>query len=158
LEIENGKFARMRSMVLMILVSGLMVTGTELMLHEHFEDSWQLVPLGLIAIALLTFAWHGLMPGPASVRAIQAVMTLCVAAGFTGIVLHYRANAEFARELDPSATDFALFKQAMMGGAPALAPGAMIMLGLLGLVYAHRHPRLTAAASETVMRRQEWDV
>jgi hypothetical protein len=54
--------------------------------------------------------------------------------------LHYRANQKFELEADPNMTGFALFSKVMTGAAPALAPGAMIQLGLLGLVYTFRHP------------------
>jgi hypothetical protein len=40
---------------------------------------------------------------------------------------------------------FELFRDAMMGATPALAPGSMTQLGLLGLIYAYRHPRLQDA-------------
>jgi hypothetical protein len=41
-----------------------------------------------------------------------------------------------------------LLSKAMTGAAPALAPGAMIQLGLLGLVYTFRHPALGHESKE----------
>jgi hypothetical protein len=35
----------------------------------------------------------------------------------------------------PALTGVALFREAMMGATPALAPGSMSMFGLLGLLY-----------------------
>jgi len=37
---------------------------------------------------------------------------------------------------------FELFKESMMGATPALAPGMMAHLGLLGLALTYRHPLL----------------
>jgi len=143
-------------MLLFILVLGLAGTGTELVLLQHYEDGWQLVPLFLIALALLTLLWHALARDPASVRAIQAVMALFLVSGIAGVWFHHQANSEFELELDPSLAGLQLFKESMSGATPVLAPGTMIELGLIGLVYTYRHPRLSAA-NTTEVRRHEWD-
>jgi hypothetical protein len=70
-------------------------------------------------------------------------MLLFVLSGATGIVLHCRAKIEFKREVDPSLGGVGLFWEAMKSQAPpALAPGVMIQMGLLGLAYIYRHPGL----------------
>jgi hypothetical protein len=43
----------------------------------------------------------------------------------------------------PSRSGFELFREAMMGATPALAPGSMIQIALIGLAYSYRHPRLS---------------
>ena len=132
----------MRRMLLFILVLGILGTGAELLLIGHYEDPWQIAPLGLFAAGLVAVAWQGVSRGPAGVRALQIVMALFVASGGLGVYLHYAGNIEFERELDPEVSGFALFKEAMRGATPALAPGTMVLLGLIGLVYTHEHPRL----------------
>jgi hypothetical protein len=75
----------------------------------------------------------------ASRRALQVVLSLQVAAGLTGVVIHARANAEFQQELDPSLSGWPLWWKTLQAKAPpALAPGVLAQLGLLGLVYAAR--------------------
>lgn len=135
-------FLEVRRMLLFILVLGLAGTATELLLLEHYEDTWQIVPLALIAAALAILVWHALTRGPGSVRALQALMVLFVAGGAIGVGLHYQANTEFELEANPALTGFQLFKESMAGAMPTLAPGTMIELGLVGLVYTFRHPRL----------------
>ncbi len=130
-------------MLLFILVLGIVGTGAELLLIGHYEDPWQIAPLGLFAAGLVAVAWQGVSRSPASIRALQTVMALFVASGALGVYLHYAGNIEFERELDPDLSGFALFKEAMRGATPALAPGTMVLLGLIGLVYAHEHPRLS---------------
>jgi NO-binding membrane sensor protein with MHYT domain len=130
-----------RRMLLFILVLGLVGTGAELVLLEHYGDPWQVTPLALIGVALLVLAWHTVTRGPASIRALQAVMTLFLAAGVVGVWLHYKGNTEFELEADPTLTGFQLFKESLAGAMPTLAPGTMIELGLIGLVYSYRHPR-----------------
>ena len=85
--------------------------------------------------------WHVLTRGPASVLALDSVMVLFIAAGALGMYYHYAASVEFQREVDPSLTGTALFWKALAAKTPpALAPGAMAQLGLIGLAYTFRHP------------------
>jgi hypothetical protein len=131
-----------RRLVLFVLLLGLIGTGTELLLLEHYEDTWQLAPLVLIALALVALAAHALLRRASSMVAIQIVMVLAVASGAIGVGLHYTGNAEFEREMYPSIAGFELFSKSMTGATPALAPGTMTLLGLLGLIYTYRHPSL----------------
>jgi hypothetical protein len=144
-----------RRFLLIILVLAMAGTAAELVLLQHYEDWWQIVPLALIALALLVLVWHGMTRGAASVRGFQVVMAMFVFSGAIGMGLHHTANAEFEREADPSLSGFQLFREALSGATPALAPGTMVQFGLLGLLYTYRHPRLDAAERET--RREEWD-
>ena len=130
-----------RRVLLAILIIGLAGTATELLLLDHDEEAIQLVPLALIVIAFVAIVWHTLDQGSASVRLLQIVMVLFIVAGVLGMVLHYRANVDFQREVDPSIAGWALFIKAVKAKAPpALAPGTMAQLGLLGLAYAYRYP------------------
>jgi hypothetical protein len=70
-------------------------------------------------------------------------MALCLIAGALGVYLHYRGNVEFELEREPTLSGLALLWEAVRGATPALAPGALAQLGLLGLLYAHRHPLLS---------------
>jgi hypothetical protein len=136
--------ARVRQFVLALLVLGLAGTATELLALAHYEDSWQLVPFVLIALALIVVAWHLYDRSAASVRMLRLVMGCFIVAGIAGIILHYRGNLEFQLEIDPSQDHWTLFKKIIRAKAPpALAPGVMAQLGLLGLTYAFRHPALS---------------
>lgn len=75
----------------------------------------------------------------AATRLFQVAMVVQIAAGAAGSVLHYRANMEFKLEMDPSMRGFELFSSVMQAKAPpALAPGTMALLGLLGLASTFR--------------------
>ena len=113
------------------------------MLLNHHEDFKQAIPLGLVAAALAALAWHAAASSRASVRAVQAVMFLFVLAGLVGVALHFQSTLEFQREIDPSLRGFELVMKALRAKAPpALAPGVMIQLGLIGLAFTYRHPAL----------------
>jgi len=127
-------------MVLGVFVLGLLGTGGELLFLGHTVGMNQLTPLVLMVMSMLVLGWHGLERKSASLRTFQITMVLFVAAGFLGTGFHYWANEEFELEGDPNQQGMALFARVMGGAAPALAPGAMVQLGLLGLIYTFRHP------------------
>jgi len=132
-----------RVMLLVIFSLGLVGTGAELLLLQHTKTLWELIPLALIGLTLLILSWHVTSQRPASVRALQGTMVVFLIAGFAGLLLHYQSNAEFKLESNSSLEGWALFWAALSGKAPpALAPGSMIQLGLLGLAYAYHHPAL----------------
>ena len=124
-----------RRVTLFILVLAMVGILAELLLIEHFEDSWQILPLALLMIGFAALAWHARASSIASARTLRAVMTLFVLAGSLGIFLHYQGNVESELERNPGASRWALFREAVQGATPALAPGVMVQLGLLGLLY-----------------------
>ena len=131
-----------RRLLLLVLAMGIVGTGLELLLLEHFEDAWQWAPLVLMGLALPILAWYAAAPGRVTVLTIRATMTLFLLSGIVGMILHYRGNVEFELEMSPEQGGWVLFRESMMGATPALAPGAMVLLGLLGLVATYRHPAL----------------
>ena len=72
-----------------------------------------------------------------------------VVSGLIGLWQHYQGNVEFEREMYPDLGGLELVVKALHGAFPALAPGTMIQLGLLGMAYTFRHPGLARAASES---------
>jgi len=138
-----------RPFLLAILLLGMLGTAAELLLLGHDEEAPQLIPLAGIAVAVAVIAWHAVDRRAASVRALQLTMLLLVGAGVAGVVLHLRGSMEFQLETDASLGGWQLFWKAMRAkNPPALAPGIMAQLGLLGLAYAHRHPALGVTRSE----------
>jgi hypothetical protein len=141
-----------RRILLGVLLIGLAGMGLELLLLKHDEEATQLIPLVLIALAFLVIAWHEAQRSAASLVAFQITMALFIAAGLVGSYLHYQANVEFQREVDPSIAGRALFWKAMTAKTPpALAPGSMVQLGLVGLAYAFRYPLRQGRASARQM-------
>jgi hypothetical protein len=125
-----------RRVVLVILLLAMAGILVELLLLEHFDDVWQMIPLFLLVLGLAAIGWHARARSSLSARTLRALMALFVLSGCLGVFLHYRGNVEFELEQNPRATRWALFREAMMGATPALAPGVMIQMGLLGLLYA----------------------
>lgn len=133
--------ARISRLLLAILILGLLGTGTELVLLNHVEDWRQWIPLILLGAGGLALVWHSFKANRASARAVRWIMLGFLAAGLAGIYFHYRGSADFKLESNPNLAGWALFWSAVRAKAPPLlAPGAMLQLGLLGLLYSHVHP------------------
>jgi hypothetical protein len=128
----------LRRWILGVLVLGLVGTGTELVLLEHYEQALQFIPLVLIVAAVAAIVWHVMRHHTASLRALQIVMALFVLAGFAGVAAHFHGSAEYQLELDPAMSLWDLLVKVMHAKAPPLlAPGMMLQLGLLGLAYVY---------------------
>lgn len=136
--------ATLRRLVLFIFLLGVVGSGVELVLLEHTEQVWQVLPVAALGLAVLVALWAGLRPARGSLRALQLLMGLFVVLGGIGLYLHYRGNAEFELEMYPSMKGFELIWKTMTGATPVLGPGVMIQLGLLGFAYTYRHPALAA--------------
>ena len=132
-----------RRFLLAILWLGIGGTLAELLLLAHYEETSQWIPIALLAITLPLSGVVAWQPSRGSIRLFQAVMALMIIAGGVGMYLHLHANMEFQLEMDSTLTGFALLRKSMVAKAPpALAPGVMTQLGLIGLAYTFKHPVL----------------
>lgn len=123
-----------------VLLLGMSGTFVELLLLQHDEDRIQLVPLVLLGAGMGAVGWHAWTRSAASGTAVRVLMVLFVAAGVAGVYYHVTANVEFQRETDPTLRGSALVWRALEAKVPpALAPGVMLQLGLVGLAYTYRH-------------------
>ena len=130
-----------RRLVLWLLIFGQAGVLLELWLLEHYEDVWQWAPLALLAGGLATSLWIVRRAGPRSVlRILGWILLVQFASGAIGLFLHVRANVEFELELHPDNGGWQLIRETMTGAIPALAPGAMFQLALLGMLFCWRHP------------------
>jgi hypothetical protein len=129
---------RVRSLLLGLLLMASIGTGVELLLLEHYDGFWQFTPLVLLGAGAIVTVWHVFDRGRLSTRVLQTMMILFIGTGALGLFLHYDGNVEFELEMTPALSGVNLFRKAMSGATPALAPGTMIQLGVLGLVCTYR--------------------
>ena len=135
-------------MLLGIFLLGIGGVSVELALIEHIEDFWQWTPFVLFGTSVLVLLWYAATRRAAAVLAFRLVMVLFLAAGAFGVYLHYAGNVEFEREMAPELLGWGLFREAATGATPALAPGVMVQLGLVGLAFTLRHPVLRRERSD----------
>jgi hypothetical protein len=147
---ERSLLSLVRKALLGIFLFGVVGTGAELILLEHTEDFWQWTPLVLMGLGAAVLILYTFVRSSGVLRAFQGAMALCVASGLLGIWFQYQGNVEFELEMYPTIGGVKLFWEAMKGATPALAPGTMIQLGLLGLLFTYRHPVFRGASNQNL--------
>lgn len=144
---DDGPVLRqLRTLLLVVVAIGMAGTAVDLLLLEHYEDVWQIPPLVMVAFGLMVVGWTWHSGSATALRAMRITMVLFVVTGVAGLFLHFNGNTEFQHEMDPTLEGWALFVNVMRAKAPpALAPAAVIQIGLLGLLYTFRHAGLPQA-------------
>ena len=105
--------------LLAIVVFGLVGTVVELLLLEHYEDSWQFVPLFFIGATLVVVAAHVVLRSAGSVLMLRLMMSFLIASGVAGVVLHYRGSMEFQLEMDATQSRLAALHEGRSGQGAA---------------------------------------
>jgi hypothetical protein len=152
---ESATLAIIRRGLLAIFLIAVIGTTAELLLLEHFDSAAQFIPLVLMVLSLLVLGWHALSPGERSLRAFRIMMFLFIAGGVVGLYMHYNGNRLFELSVTPEMRGVSLFWKAMTGATPALAPGSMIQIGLVGLAFTFRHPLLMSGTRTTTQPTEE---
>lgn len=137
-----GGVLSLRRGALLIFVLGTLGLGAELLLLGHFEEWRQQVPMVLLGLGLILLAVRLLYRGALVLRLFRWTMLAFVLGGLAGLWLHLSANMEFELEMYPTLSGLELLAKALSGALPALAPGALVQLGLIGFLYTHQHPAL----------------
>ncbi len=139
--LANATARLLRRWILAIFVLGVVGIATELALVSHFDSLGQWIPLVLLGASLTVLAWRIVDRGRVNLRVFQIVMVLCVLSGVLGTYLHFNTKLEYQPEgLSWSEKACkAIFSQS----PPTLAPGAMSLLGFMGLLYTLRHPAIS---------------
>lgn len=130
---------RLRVILRGLLGLGLAGTAAELLLIGHYESPKQMAPLAVIGVSLASLIRPPSSRG--SLRAFQLAMLALIVCGLAGAVLHYRGSREFQLEVDPSLAGARLLLKALGAKTPpALAPGSLVLFGLLGIASLYEQP------------------
>lgn len=125
-------FAWWQRLLLIIALASAGATLIELLLLEHIEEWQQIIPIALLAVTIVSLVTVLATSSRWAVRLLRVVLAVCFVSALVGMYFHYQANVEFVLERHPKYAGFQLFKAAMMGAMPALAPGTMAQLALIG--------------------------
>ena len=133
--------APLRRLLLVLLLIGLTGSAIELVLLKHYENGWMLLPFAAITLGLIAALSRLARPGRRTVTWLRVAMLPLIIGGGLGMVLHDNGGREFQADMDPTLSRWQLFwKVVHMQAPPALAPGLLVQLGLLGLVATYRDP------------------
>lgn len=126
----------LRRWLLWIVGVGLVGTASELLLLGHYEEPAQWIPLGLLASGLPVVVWALARPTAAASIVALSLGVVYLLSGALGVLLHFKGNVEFEREMYPDMAGAELVWESLTGATPALAPGTMGLLGLLLVAWA----------------------
>ena len=132
---HSTKRLPLKKVIISALLFMLMGTALELYLLDHYEDVLQLIPLLCIGTAILFIFLLFFQRTAFLIGVFKFILCITALSGFYGAFLHLRANYEFEQEMTPTANGWELFWESLSGALPALAPGSMIVLALLGYSY-----------------------
>lgn len=122
-------------LLLLTFALGSAGVAAELLLLEHFEDWRQIIPLVLLGGGIIAAGLHARHRSSGSERLLGGSLLLMAASGIVGQVLHFQGNMEFELEADPAIGRWPLVVESLMGATPALAPGTMVLLAVVGYAY-----------------------
>ena len=114
---------------LVVLTAGGLLA--ELSLLGHWGSPVQGAPF-VITILAASVAMGHLFGARVPRSVCWTVSGMCLLGGAFGVFEHMEHNWEFAAEIDATAGARELAWEAITGGNPALAPGAVGLLGMLG--------------------------
>ena len=131
----NQTLSRVKKIVLTALLFIALGTVLELYLLDHYEDTQQLIPIICIGAMLLMMLVTAFSLSDVISKLFRFTLLLTAFSGIYGTYLHLMVNYEFELEMTPSASAWTLFKESLSGALPALAPGSMVILALIGYLY-----------------------
>ena len=136
---QNNKITSERIRLKQVLVLALlfMMIGTllELYLLDHYEDTWQLIPVICIGVALINFCVLLYRRSQAVIHLFKIVLVLTTFSGVYGVVLHLQSNFEFEQDMKPTASFWQLISESISGALPTLAPMSLVVLACIGYSY-----------------------
>lgn len=138
----------LRRALLWLLLLGAVGTLADLLLAKHWKEATQWPPLVLLGITAAVAGWALRHESPAALRAVRGVSWLSLPATAAGLFFHVRANVEWARDDQPALAGWPLVRDTLFGTLPTLAPGAMLYIGLIGLLAAGRGASLDASSTK----------
>lgn len=144
----------LRRVLLALALLGVLATATELALIGHWGSTARVIPWGLLLLAgatLLLAAWK---PGVRTLRSLQVALVIVALGSGVGVLEHAAGNLATTREVADGAAlaPKELVLGTLTGGAPALAPGILVQVALLGLAFTYRHPALRTASRDVPLR------
>ncbi|MGB1170303.1 MAG: hypothetical protein ACPG4G_09525, partial [Flavobacteriaceae bacterium] len=107
----------------------------ELYLLDHYEDSWQLIPILSVGTTLVTLLILFFKKTTKVVNLFKAVLILTALSGVYGVYLHLQSNFDFEQDMKPTATNFELITDSLSGALPTLAPMSLVVLACIGYSY-----------------------
>ena len=133
-KVISEKFS-VKKMIVLALLFMMIGTLLELYLLDHYEDTFQLIPVLCIAFSLINLIILFFKRSKIIIKLFKLVLVLTSFSGIYGVFLHLQSNFEFEQDMKPTATNWELFSESLSGALPTLAPMSMLVLAFIGYSY-----------------------
>jgi hypothetical protein len=144
-----GTLVTLRRLLVALMIFGASGLLVELALLEHWGELRLWGPMLVLAVSIPLAVRTLVSPIRQALLVLRACMLVMIGSGLLGVWFHLEGNLAFERELYPTHDVLPLLLEAFKGATPTLAPGALIQLGLLGLLTTLPVLTLPAAASNS---------
>ena len=139
---EASTTTRLRSLLWGVTLATTLLIPLELVFSRHYQQPLMLIPFVMVGVALVALLAVWPWPTAQVLRLFQAVMGLLLLTSLLGEWFHLRGNLEVVRQVSPDPSGWPLIWMVLNGRNPALAPGLLALVGMLGLVFTYGHPVL----------------
>ena len=130
-----------RLLILAAIAAALIVTEAELLFVGHTgSNNGQVIAVVLVSLGLITVSCHAILRNTSSIVVLRLTMYLFLIFGIDGLFTHYHWAVQSALKSQPTLVGMPLVYATLSGKIPLLAPGMLIEIGLLGLIYTFQHP------------------
>ena len=126
---------RVKQVIVLALLFMMIGTLLELYLLDHYEDTWQLIPILCIGAALVNLFILFFRRSQVVITLFKLVLVLTSFSGIYGVVLNLQANYEFEQDMKPTANFWELFSESLSGALTTLAPMSLLVLAFTGYSY-----------------------
>ena len=131
----NSETYRLKKVLVLALLFMMIGSLLELYLLDHYEDSWQLIPILSVGTTLVTLLILFLKKTKKLINLFKAVLILTALSGVYGVYLHLQSNFEFEQDMKPTAGFWQLILESLSGALPTLAPMSLVVLACIGYSY-----------------------
>jgi len=131
----NSETYRLKKVLVLALLFMMIGSLLELYLLDHYEDSWQLIPILSVGTTLVTLLILFFKKTTKVVNFFKAVLILTALSGVYGVYLHLQSNFEFEQDMKPTASFWQLITDSLSGALPTLAPMSLVVLACIGYSY-----------------------
>jgi len=131
----NSETYRLKKVLVLALLFMMIGSLLELYLLDHYEDSWQLIPILSVGTTLVTLLILFFKKTTKVVNLFKAVLILTALSGVYGVYLHLQSNFEFEQDMKPTASFWQLITDSLSGALPTLAPMSLVVLACIGYSY-----------------------
>jgi hypothetical protein len=139
---SDKTLAQLRQFLLIISAGIFVMTVAELVFLEHWNFTIQFLPFILSALGLITAGVAYFRPSRRVILFAQWSMILIAVCSLIGFYEHMGGNLTFWLEVQPDATTWELIEATFKGENPVLAPGILMLGGVIGATATYKHPAL----------------